>query len=96
MIIYVDIDGTICSEIPDEDIEMQLSRKREGENVETKKDYMKAKPFMERIKHINKLYDDGHTIHYWTARGARSNIDWTNKTREQLKSWGCRYHGLSV
>ena len=57
MIIYVDIDGTICSEISDEDIEMKLSRKRAGENVENKKDYMKAKPFMERIKHINKLYD---------------------------------------
>ena len=55
MIIYVDIDGTICSEISDEDIEMKLSRKRAGENVENKKDYMKAKPFMERIKHINKL-----------------------------------------
>ena len=96
MIIYVDIDGTICNEIKDEDIDLQLSRKRAGENIENKKDYGKAEPYKERIKHINSLYDKGHSIHYWTARGARSKIDWTELTRDQLKKWGCKYHSLSV
>ena len=32
MIIFVDIDGTICTETPDETIEVALSRKRD-ENI---------------------------------------------------------------
>ena len=45
-------------------------------------------PYKDRIDVINKLYDDGHEIHYWTARGATRGIDWTDLTREQLEEWG--------
>jgi hydroxymethylpyrimidine pyrophosphatase-like HAD family hydrolase len=47
MVVYVDIDGTICSQ---------------------EEDYSNAKPYRERIQKINKLYDDGNEIIYWTAR----------------------------
>ena len=90
MIIYVDIDGTICTEVPDQAVGTKL------ENIELKKNYMDAQPFMDRIAYINSLYDKGHTVHYWTARGARSNINWFHQTAAQLESWGCKYHGLSV
>ena len=33
-------------------------------------DYQNAEPFVDRILHVNKLYDEGHTIVYWTARGS--------------------------
>ena len=95
MIIYIDIDGTICSEISDDSIAIQLERKR-TQNIEEGKNYLMAEPYMNRIAHINKLYDSGHTIHYWTARGSRSDTDWTEATKAQLKKWGCKYHGLSV
>mgnify|MGYP001366102658 FL=1 len=52
MIIFVDMDETICHR-----------------SEEHKKDYEKSEPYLERIEKINKLYDEGHTIMYWTARG---------------------------
>ena len=36
---------------------------------EAGRDYTLASPFLERIQAINKLYDEGHTIKYYTARG---------------------------
>ena len=62
-IIYVDIDGTISHnpELPDFE--------------DRHADYEKAVPLTNRINHINQLYDDGHEIHYWTARGCHSGID---------------------
>jgi hypothetical protein len=74
MLIYVDIDGTIC------------------EN--TNSDYPNSKPMMENIEKINKLYKEGHTIIYWTARGQASGIDWTELTNQQLKDWGCLFHEI--
>jgi hypothetical protein len=59
-------------------------------------DYTNARPFLSRIHHINKLYDEGHEIHYWTARGSSSGIDWTELTQQQLKHWGCKYTTLSL
>jgi hypothetical protein len=76
MIIYVDIDNTICSQ-------------HEGE-------YEIAKPWRENIEKINKLYDEGHHIKYWTARGSGSGIDWYDVTKKQLDNWGCKYHELST
>lgn len=81
MIIRVDIDETIC--FYDEDIPL-----------DGKKEYSKAIPDEYNIGKINHLYDEGHTIIYWTARGSRSGIDWTEFTREQLKKWGCKFHDL--
>ena len=49
MIIYVDIDETICE-------------------TQSDRDYSKSVPMKDRIAKINKLYDEGNTIVYWTAR----------------------------
>lgn len=58
-------------------------------------DYNASKPIYENINKINKLYDEGHTIVYWTARGGKSKINWYSFTKDQLLAWGCRFHELS-
>ncbi len=58
--------------------------------------YEKALPLHDRIKEINKLYDDGNEITYWTARGSTTGIDWYDLTKKQLDDWGCKYHFLST
>jgi hypothetical protein len=58
--------------------------------------YSNAKPINKNIDKINKLYDEGHTIVYWTARGSRTNINWYNLTKKQLDDWGVKYHELRV
>ena len=60
------------------------------------KTYEDAEPWHDRIETINKLYDEGHTIVYWTARGSRKQIDWTELTSQQLFEWGAKYHELKV
>ena len=75
MIIYVDIDGTIC---------------------DSTAHYDDSKPIQKNIDKINKLYDDGHTIIYWTARGTVTNIDWLETTQQQLFDWGCKSHDVRV
>ena len=77
MIIYVDIDETIC---------------RSPEN----RDYSLAVPFQDRIERINNLYDSGHRVVYWTARGTGSGIDWREVTEKQFKEWGVKYHELRL
>ena len=82
----VDIDGTICSPT--------IGR-----------DYENAQPWQDRIDVINKLYDDGDHIIYFTARGmgrfagdpdagAKASAILFELTKEQLDSWGCKYHAL--
>ena len=71
MLIYVDIDNTICH----------------TENS----DYENSKPRQEQIDKINKLYDEGNEIVYWTARGGHSGIDWSDFTELQLGDWRCKY-----
>ena len=58
--------------------------------------YKNAIPNEKNKAKINKLYDEGHTITYYTARGAVSKIDYFNLTKNQLDSWNCKYHNLSV
>ena len=58
------------------------------------KPYSEANPIHEYIKKINDLYDDGHTIIYYTARGAVTKVDYTELTKTQLDSWGCKYNQL--
>jgi len=80
MIIYVDIDDTICYyETKNKDLNYNL-----------------AVPYKERIDKINKLYDSGNQIIYWTARGTKTGIDWFKITKEQLKKWNCKYHKLTM
>ncbi len=80
MIIYVDIDGTICTQ----------------NNLTDGGGYRNAQPRPKQIAKINKLYDEGNTIVYWTARGTVTQIDWLSLTEEQLCRWGCRYHDVRV
>ena len=69
---------------------------------EAGRDYTLASPFPERIKAINKLYDEGHTIKYYTARGMGRYAGRSDKaiesfyaiTESQLDRWGCKYHQL--
>jgi len=77
MIIYIDIDETICVTPSD-------------------RDYSKAIPIVENIEKANKLYDEGHEITYWTARGTKSGIDWTDVTKKQLEEWGAKHHELKL
>lgn len=58
--------------------------------------YADAVPRQEIIDYINSLYDSGHIIHYWTARGTVTGIDWYDMTKRQLDLWGCKYHFLQM
>ena len=60
------------------------------------RDYKQSKPIFENIKKINNLFDQGHTITYWTARGTTTGINWYSITYNQLESWGCKRHNLIV
>lgn len=57
-------------------------------------DYKNSKPLYDRIRVINHLYDQGHSIIYWTARGSNSGIDWSSFTISQLDSWKCKRHNI--
>ena len=57
-------------------------------------DYATSTPMMDRIKKINKLYDEGNTIVYWTARGSVTGIDHSELTKKQFKEWGVKHHEL--
>ena len=57
-------------------------------------DYSKAKPFRDRINEINKLYDSGNTIVYFTARGYVTGVDWEEVTLKQFKEWGVKFNEL--
>tara|TARA_R100001163_G_C4946012_1_gene115780 strand:- start:119 stop:412 length:294 start_codon:yes stop_codon:yes gene_type:complete len=59
-----------------------------------KRRYELAKPSYKNIKKINKLFDEGNEIIYWTARGCRSKTDCSALTIKQLRDWGCKYHQL--
>ena len=60
------------------------------------RNYNNAKPIKENIDKINKLYDNGDTIVYWTARGSRTQINWYDLTKSQLIKWGAKHHELVV
>jgi len=56
--------------------------------------YEDAEPYVERITQLNALYDAGHTIFLYTARGTKTGIDWSKVTRQQMALWGVKYHRL--
>ena len=62
----------------------------------TNGDYANAQPYEDRIAHFNALYDQGHEIHYWTARGSNTGRDWHALTLSQLATWGAKYHSARV
>ena len=59
-------------------------------------EYEKAQPIQSMIDRINKYYDEGHYVTYWTARGSASGMDHSVLTEKQLKVWGCKYHELKM
>lgn len=70
----IDIDGTICDDIPNE----------EPQRMET------AKLYPDALKTINKWFDEGHIITFFTSR--------IEKHREVTEKWlnkhGFKYHGI--
>lgn len=64
--------------------------------------YEQAMPYSSRIEMVNKLYDEGHTVIFHTARGMGSTNNnvyeaynkWYGFTESQLKRWGVKYNML--
>ena len=52
--------------------------------------YADAKPFVDRIAVVNKLFESGNQILLLTARGATTGIDWRELTENQMLVWGVR------
>jgi histidinol phosphatase-like enzyme len=61
---------------------------------DTDGNYPNAVPNPDVIAKINKLYDTGHTIIIYTARGSTTGLDWHELTKAQMKSWNVKYHKL--
>ena len=70
----IDIDGTICDDIPNEQPERMRS----------------ANFYSEALEIINKWYNEGHIITFFTSR-IENHRDVTEKW---LKQHGFKYHGL--
>tara|TARA_B100001093_G_scaffold343962_2_gene328686 strand:+ start:11177 stop:11527 length:351 start_codon:yes stop_codon:yes gene_type:complete len=71
------------------------------------RDYHKAEPWQDRIKVLNKLYDEGNYIIYFTARAmgrfsehphsiasVKAEAVLFELTQKQLNDWGVKYHEL--
>ena len=56
--------------------------------------YHLSTPIYERIQVVNELFQDGHEINFFTARGTVSGLDLKDLTESQLKAWGVMYHKL--
>ncbi len=72
-IFIVDIDGTICDNV------------RNEEGIEK---MANAKPFPESIEKVNRLYDEGNYICFFTAR----TDEHKKVTEDWLKKHGVKYH----
>jgi len=57
-------------------------------------DYSKSKPINSTVKLINTLYNQGHYIIIFTARGYITKINWESITIKQLQDIGLLYHEL--
>ena len=70
----VDIDGTVCDDIPNEEPERMAT----------------CLPYPDALAMVNKWFDDGHVITFFTSRTEehrRVTTDW-------LDGHGFKYHGL--
>jgi hypothetical protein len=85
-VIFVDIDDTIC-------YYKDVVQKNAAINTI---DYNTAIPYLERIHKINKLFDEGNVIIYWTSRGSRTGLNWFNLTLNQLNKWGVKFTELRL
>ena len=59
-------------------------------------DYDKSNPIIENIEKVNKLFDEGHIITMWTARGTLSNNCYFQVTYNQLQTYGVKFHELRM
>jgi len=62
--------------------------------LEQPMDYSSAVPIRKAIDKVNSLYDAGHSIIIWTARGTVTGKDWRAVTEFQFETWGLKYHEL--
>ena len=68
----------------------------------TNGNYEEAQPLMNRIEKVNKLYDQGNTIIFQTARGmgrsknstAYAQAAFYEMTKRQLFQWGVKFDDL--
>ncbi len=70
----VDIDGTVCDDIPNE----------EPERMGT------CLPYPDALRIVNKWYDDGHIITFFTSRTEEHR----QVTEEWLKKHNFKWHGM--
>ena len=88
-IIAFDLDDVICF-------------RNDGYEKLGPKKYDYCQPYPENIKIVNSLYDEGHRIIVYTARGMSQfdgNVELIyknlyQKTKDHLKEWGLKYHSL--
>ncbi len=62
----------------------------------TNGEYHQAQPFPKIINEVNRLFQAGHRIVLYTARGGTTGIDWRALTEQQLRDWRVRYHILQM
>ena len=74
MVFLIDIDGTCCTDIKNEDSHL----------------YPTAEVFPGSREQINKWYDEGHHITFFTARESKDR----GVTTKWLDDNGFKYHGL--
>ena len=70
----IDIDGTITDDVPNEEPERMLT----------------CEPYMDALEVLNKWYDEGHIITFFTSRTEEHR----NYTEIWLKKHNFKYHGL--
>lgn len=70
----IDIDGTITDDVPNEEPERMVS----------------CEPYPDALEIINKWYDEGHVITFFTSRTEEHR----SITETWLKKYGFKYHGL--
>ncbi|MEL6942124.1 MAG: phosphoheptose isomerase [Bacteroidota bacterium] len=70
----IDIDGTVCDDVPNEEPERMAT----------------VLPYPDALKIVNKWYDEGHVITFFTSRTEEHR----EVTEEWLQKHDFKYHGL--
>lgn len=70
----IDIDGTVTDDVPNEEPERMVT----------------CEPYPDALEVLNKWYDEGHIITFFTSRTEEHRV----VTEAWLKEHGFKYHGL--